>query len=177
MQLAPLRAAEGALEDPARLLEKSRRKNGVYKVLGESKQDSTVTQSASIYEETELLQELGRERAEKGLNSGLLGNKSSTYVHPYEEQRKFRKAEKAALGKRVTKDRAIKFVEHEKLVGFMSAAPNPYLLESRDDIINSLFGIRQKSKAQPLPGEAPKKLLKTAHSRINPDGEDDIQLF
>lgn len=146
--------------DGNKLIEKLRKKSSIYRILAETSADATEMTNSEIYEDAETLNDLAREALEaKDVGSGL------SNINKYAEQRKTRKAEKELLGKRVTKDKSIKFVEHDKLVNFMAPIMNMDQVEGRDDIVSNLFGIKSRA-------DKPMKRIKKAsyHS-------DDIEIF
>lgn len=181
MQQAPFKSAQSVFSDPGKLIEKAHRKNGVYRILGFEAPGTIEQANTLIYEDPDTLADLARERTDTPSNGQnfIKGG----FVHPYEEQRRKRKEERAMLGKRVTKDRAIKFTEHEKLVSFMSAKRYDTGLESRDALLMNLFGIKNQASANKTVPEDqlaslghPQKRVKTASGQRD-GAEDDIDLF
>lgn len=182
MQQAPFKSAHTILSDPGKLTEKAHRKNGVYRILGLEAPGTIDNTSQMIYEDADTLADLARETSEATTNGQnfIKGG----FVHPYEEQRRKRQEQRALLGKRVTKDRAIKFVEHEKLVSFMSSRNYGEVLESRDALLMNLFGLRNQSIQKAADASAadeiqsaPQKRLKTASGKRRDENDEDIDLF
>jgi len=160
LQSAAFSSSLQSATEGGKLLDKLRKKSSLYRIIAESSTDATEMINSEIFEDTETLHDLAREALEAKDVSGDLST-----INKYAEQRKSRKAEKALLGKRITKDRSIKFVEHEKLVNFMAPVMNTDQVEGRDDIVSNLFGVRAKA-------DRPVKRIKKMSNHSN-----DIEIF
>jgi hypothetical protein len=146
--------------------------------LGKKLKDSEEVTDPNIYEDTELVNELNREKTEIE-NTQHHDSNVTTFKSLYSKERAAKKAEKALLGKRKTKDKAIKFLEHEKLLNFMGPENNSELLDGRDDIIKNLFGmqaVEEEEKKNDQSLQKGKKKLKLRANQQEEEG-DDIELF
>ena len=145
----PLRQVEDKYsKNKSKLLQKAQQKSKAFRVLGNPSASIQEMRDKEIYEDAEYYQTFLRDYL--SLNTRPAGEASEEgfdWTYKYLQSRGITKREKLGaplIQSKKRKNKALKYVVHEKLVNFMPQQENPNLLPGYENIVKKLFGVRAK---------------------------------